>query len=114
LEADVSRRRGFDGETRDALLFSGFLRLDRPELAGTTLVIRATSVEVRRHRQRSRAAPLAYLYEPRSEHESDAVLAAGHYDVTNQVWVFSGDITGISGLTQPLSWDDAVHHEETA
>jgi hypothetical protein len=90
-----------------------FLRLDRAELSGTTMIVRATPAEVREHRRRSRDVPLGYLYERSSDADpdSDIVLAAGHYDQTNLVWSFSGELTGIIGLTEPYPTDEpATHH----
>jgi hypothetical protein len=85
-----------------------FLRLDRAELSGTTLIVRATPAEIREHRRRSAAAPLGYLYERASDADpdSDIVLAAGHYDQANLVWSFSGQLTGIIGLTEPYPSDE--------
>jgi len=83
------------------------LRLDRPELAdGARLVLRAPAgASERESRRVNPASPLAYLYE-RSDPDApqtDLVIAVGHYDTENLVWVFSGEIDGIIGLTQPLS-----------
>jgi len=82
-----------------------FLRIDRPELQGTTLVIRAVPAELRERRRLDRRAPLAYLYEriDGSQPQNDLALAAGHYDEANLVWSFSGEVSGIAGLTEPLS-----------
>jgi hypothetical protein len=33
-------------------------------------------------------------------------MAAGHYDETNLVWSFSGEVTGIVGLTEPMDSGD--------
>lgn len=83
------------------------LRLDRPELAdGARLVLRApASVSERESRRVNPASPLAYLYERPDPDapQADLVIAVGHYDTENLVWVFSGEIDGIIGLTQPLS-----------
>jgi hypothetical protein len=83
------------------------LRLDRPELdAAARLVLRAPPAAGERESRRINPdVPLAYLYErPDPDAPStDLTIAAGHYDAENLVWVFSGDIDGIIGLTQPLS-----------
>jgi len=87
-------------------VIAAFLRLDRPELdSGNNLVIRAVPAVARETRRLGRLAPLGYLYERTdgSEPESDLTLAVGHYDETNLVWSFSGEVTGIIGLTEPLS-----------
>ena len=83
----------------------GFLRIDRPELQGTTLVIRAVPAQLRERRRLDRCSPLAYLYErvDGTEPRTDLALAAGHYDEANLVWSFSGEVSGIVGLTEPLS-----------
>jgi hypothetical protein len=79
-----------------------FLRTDRPELDGTTMVLRPAIPEERARRKRDPRSPLGYLYEIQvpMEPETDIRLAAGHYDMANLVWVFSGDITTISGITE--------------
>jgi hypothetical protein len=89
-----------------------FLRLDRPELSGTTLIVRATPPDLREHRRRSGTAPLGYLYERPSDADpdSDIVLAAGHYDEANLVWSFSGEVTGILGLTEPYPTEAPAPH----
>jgi hypothetical protein len=81
-----------------------FLRFDRPELTGGALVIRAVPDEVRQRRRHSDAVPLAYLYEVVSRYEPDAdvVMTAGHYDTAALVWRFSGELAGITGITEPL------------
>jgi hypothetical protein len=83
------------------------LRLDPPELdAEARLVLRAPpDARERESRRVNPNVPLAYLFErpdpdaPRA----DLTIAVGHYDTENLVWVFSGEIDGIIGLTQPLS-----------
>lgn len=82
-----------------------FLRLDRPELDGTNLVVRAVNPRLRERRRLDHAAPLAYLYErsPSDEPDTDITLNAGRYDEVNLVWSFSGDVEGIIGLTEPMS-----------
>jgi hypothetical protein len=94
----------------------GFLRLDRPELSGTTLIVRATPVEVRESRRHNGAAPLAYLYQRVSDADpdTDIVLAAGHFDEANLVWSFSGELTGIIGLTEPHPSDQPAPRREPA
>ncbi|AEB46804.1 MULTISPECIES: hypothetical protein [Micromonospora] len=84
------------------------LRLDRPELDGTRLVVRAVDVELRERRRGHHLAPLGYLYD-RADHdelESDLILDAGHYDAGDQTWSFSAEVPGIIGLTEPLSSAD--------
>ncbi|MFC9977085.1 hypothetical protein ACFVH6_39910 [Spirillospora sp. NPDC127200] len=91
--------------TSPSLRWPTFLRLDRPELDGNEIVIRAGPVESRARTRNARSAPLAYLYELVSEFEPDTEvrLAAGHYDAENMVWVFSDEVPGIVGITQPTS-----------
>jgi hypothetical protein len=91
-----------------------FLRLDRPELeGGNTMVVRAVPAADRERRRTSSAAPLAYLFELVSPHEpdTDRRMAAGHYDETNLVWSFSGEITGIVGLTEPMTPESPARGE---
>jgi hypothetical protein len=82
-----------------------FLRLDRPELFGNELVIPAKPAESRSRTRVSHSAPLAYLYELDSEFEpeNEVRLAAGHYDMANMVWSFSGEVPGVIGITEPTS-----------
>jgi hypothetical protein len=89
-----------------------FLRLDRPELSGTTLIVRATPADLREQRRHSGVAPLGYLYERTSDADPDCdiVLAAGHYDEANLVWSFSGEVTGIVGLTEPPPTEPSAPH----
>lgn len=92
-------------EGGEEVVHTAFLRLDRPELRGTTLVIRAVAPAVREQRRLSPGAPLGYLYErvDTDAPSSDLALSAGHYDEMNLVWSFSGEITGMPGLTVPTS-----------
>lgn len=80
-----------------------FLRLDRAELSDNHFVIRAIAPQVRDARRMAQTSPLGYLYERSTgdEPETDLTLAAGQYDQANLVWSFSGDVTGIVGLTEP-------------
>ena len=82
-----------------------FLRFDRPELTGGALVIRAVPDLVRQRRRYSDEVPLAYLYEVVSRYDPDVdvVMTAGHYDAAALVWRFSGELAGITGITEPLS-----------
>ncbi|GAA2431276.1 hypothetical protein GCM10010191_51280 [Actinomadura vinacea] len=82
-----------------------FLRLDRPELDGTEMVIPARPTESRARTRTSGSAPLAYLYELDNEFEPETVvrLPAGHYDADELVWSFSGDVPGIIGITEPTT-----------
>ncbi|WP_147252496.1 hypothetical protein [Micromonospora endolithica] len=96
---------GDGGRRGSATIPVTVLRLDRPELDGTRLVVRAVDVDLREQRRVHHLAPLGYLYD-RSDHdelESDLTLDAGHYDEDNLVWSFSADVPGIIGLTEPLS-----------
>jgi hypothetical protein len=81
-----------------------FLRLDPPELQEGSLVIRAVSPRVREHRRLSPDTPLGYLYErpPQGVPERDLSFAAGNYDEARLVWSFSGELTGILGITEPM------------
>lgn len=85
------------------LAWPTFLRLDRPELQGSMLVVRGRPRAARARRRLDPGTPLGYLYERESafEPESDLVLAAGHYDRARMVWSFSGEVTGITGITEP-------------
>lgn len=67
------------------------------------MVVRAVPADVRARRRHARATPLAYLYEAVSEWEPEQDLAftAGHFDETGLVWRFSGEVTGIAGITEP-------------
>lgn len=83
------------------------LRLDRPELDGSArLVVRgAVDPGLREHRRTGAFSPLAYLYE-RPDPDAppaDLTLSVGHYDEVDLVWVFSGEVDGIIGLTQPTT-----------
>ncbi|MFB4315239.1 hypothetical protein [Actinomadura sp. 21ATH] len=80
-----------------------FLRFDRPELHEGSMVVRAVPADVRAHRRHAAGTPLAYLYEVVSEWEPEHDLAftAGHFDETGLVWRFSGEVTGIAGITEP-------------
>jgi hypothetical protein len=82
----------------------GFLRFDRPELQDGRLVLRAVDRQLRENRRHGSASPLAYLYErdDPDEPDRDLSLTAGHYDQADMVWVFSGEVPGIIGLTEPL------------
>lgn len=83
-----------------------FLRLDRPELeSGNTMVVRAVPATDRDRRRNSASSPLAYLFEIVTPHEpaSDVRMNAGHYDETELVWSFSGEITAMVGLTAPMT-----------
>jgi hypothetical protein len=82
-----------------------FLRFDRPELTDGALVIRAVPGPTRERRRHSDHVPLAYLYEvvSRDDPDQDVVMTAGHYDEAAMVWRFSGDLAGITGITEPLS-----------
>jgi hypothetical protein len=93
------------GERSDTAVPPTFLRLDRPELVGTDLVIRAVAKALRERRRIANTAPLAYLYEHSigDQLESDLTMSAGHYDQANLVWSFSGEVSGIIGLTEPFS-----------
>lgn len=91
-----------------------FLRLDRPELEDeTTMVVRSVPAALREQRRVSPAAPLAYLFETVTPHEpeEDMRMDAGHYDETNLVWSFSGEISAIVGLTEPMSPERATPGE---
>jgi hypothetical protein len=82
-----------------------FLRFDPPELQDGSLVVRAVPASLREGRRVARGSPLGYLYEqePEDEPEHDLTFTAGHYDEDNLVWSFSGEVTGIIGITEPMS-----------
>jgi hypothetical protein len=79
-----------------------YLRFDRPELVDDHLIIRAVDHTAHGYRRQCHLSPLGYLYEvPDADApEHDLRLAAGHYDQANLVWVFSGEVPGIMGLTE--------------
>jgi hypothetical protein len=82
-----------------------FLRFDPPELQDGSLVVRAVPADVRESRRLARGAPLGYLYEQvdEGEPEHDLTFTAGHFDEAKLVWSFSGEVTGIVGITEPAS-----------
>ncbi|NUT32092.1 MAG: hypothetical protein HOV79_03355 [Hamadaea sp.] len=84
-----------------------FLRLDRPELdSARRLIVRgAVEPRLRESRRLSPHAPLAYLYERPDPDapDHDLALSMGHFDEAGSVWVFSGEVDGVIGLTQPMS-----------
>lgn len=77
------------------------------------LVVRAVPERMRAHRRSGRHAPLGYLYEHvlRGEPDADLSFKAGHYDEANLVWSFSGEVTGIVGITEPPSPDRQTQKE---
>jgi hypothetical protein len=91
-----------------------FLRFDPPELHEGSMVVRAVPADLRERRRLARDSPLAYLYEqvPEGEPEQDLTFTAGHYDEANLVWSFSGEVTGIFGLTQSTSPEQPARNEE--
>jgi hypothetical protein len=84
---------------------SGFLRLDPPELNDGSIVVRAVPASLRASRRACLGTPLAYLYEqvPDDAPDRDLTFTAGHYDEANLVWSFSGEVTGIGGITEQMS-----------
>jgi hypothetical protein len=82
-----------------------FLRFDPPELHDGSLVVRAVPAELRERRRVGPGTPLAYLYErvPEGASDRDLTFAAGHFDEVNLVWSFSGELTGILGITEPMA-----------
>lgn len=82
-----------------------FLRFDPPELHEGSFVVRAVATALRERRRNSRRSPLGYLYEqpPEGSADHDLTFDAGHFDETNLVWSFSGELTGILGITEALS-----------
>jgi hypothetical protein len=89
----------------DDAVTSAFLRLDPPELDGGSLVVRAVPAPLRASRRAGLGTPLAYLYEqvPDGTPDRDLSFTAGHYDEANLVWSFSGEVTGIGGITEQMS-----------
>ncbi|WP_433334463.1 hypothetical protein [Spirillospora sp. CA-294931] len=89
----------------DAVASSAFIRFDPPELHDGSLVVRAVPADLREGRRLGPATPLAYLYErvPDAMPDTDQRFDAGHYDETRLVWSFSGELTGILGITEPTS-----------
>ena len=97
---------GIDSVDRvDGVIASAFLRLDRPELDGGSLVVRAVPAQLRASRRSGLGVPLGYLYEqvPLGVPDRDMAFTAGHYDEANLVWSFSGELTGILGITEQMS-----------
>lgn len=86
---------------------TSFLRLDRPELDAARRLIVPGAVEprLRESRRLGPHSPLAYLYERPDPDAPDHELALsmGHFDDDGCVWVFSGEVDGVIGLTQPMS-----------
>jgi hypothetical protein len=72
------------------------------------MTIVATPDEIREQRRSSPTAPLGYLYQIRVDNEPDVdiTVTAGHYDETNLVWVYSGQLGGIVGLTESYPSND--------
>lgn len=93
-----------------------FLRFDRPEIEDGSMVVRAVPADVRARRRQARGTPLAYLYEVVSpwEPEHDLSFTAGHYDETRLVWRFSGEVTGIAGITEPSATEPSATGPSTA
>lgn len=89
----------------DGVVGSAFLRLDRPELDDGSLVVRAVPAQLRASRRSCLGVPLGYLYEqvPLGAPDRDMTFTAGHYDEANLVWSFSGELTGILGITEQMS-----------
>ena len=90
-----------------------FLKFDRPELTDGAFVVRATPDEVRNQRRHSRSTPLGYLYQIRidGEPDDDVVIPAGHFDDDEMVWVFSGCLSGVGGLTEPYRSDEPQNNQ---
>jgi hypothetical protein len=82
-----------------------FLRFDPPELHDGALVVRAVAAEDRERRRLAPSAPLGYLYETVSpgEPDHDLTFTAGHFDESALVWSFSGEVTGIGGISEPAA-----------
>jgi hypothetical protein len=83
--------------------------MDRRELTDrNVMVVRTVPPADRQRRRFSSSSPLAYLFENVSPYEpdSDVEMTAGHYDETNLVWSFSGEVTAIVGLTEPMGSGD--------
>ncbi|MFG2000564.1 hypothetical protein ACGFNU_15590 [Spirillospora sp. NPDC048911] len=87
------------------MISGSFIRFDPPELRDGSLVVRAVPAELRESRRTGAGVPLAYLYEHVFDGmpERDVSFAAGHFDELKLVWSFSGELTGITGITEPLS-----------
>jgi hypothetical protein len=82
-----------------------FLRFDPPELQDGSLIVRGVPARLREQRRLAPGAPLGYLYQQAGEDEPEHDLAftAGHYDEVELVWRFSGEVTGIAGITEPFA-----------
>lgn len=105
---------GGDPDTRrDVAAPLVFLRFDPPELQDGSLVVRAVPSALRERRRLGVDVPLGYLYEPVDALEPDTDLSfdAGHYDEANLVWSFSGEVTGIAGMTEPLARETPARKE---
>lgn len=104
-DAGPEALRCHDDVDTDVVVASAFLRLDPPELDGGSLVVRAVPARLRASRRSGLGVPLAYLYEqvPPGTPDRDLRFTAGHYDEANLVWSFSGEVTGIFGITEQMS-----------
>ncbi|MEU6041534.1 hypothetical protein ABZ801_39710 [Actinomadura sp. NPDC047616] len=82
-----------------------FLRFDPPELRDGSLIVRGVPARLREGRRLAPGAPLGYLYQQvdEDEPEHDLAFTAGHYDEDELVWRFSGEVTGIAGITEPFA-----------
>ena len=84
-----------------------FLRVERPELQDGRLVVRAVPPDELARRRTSSSTPLGYLY---ARHEglpdADLTMTAGRYDEEGLVWRWTGELTGLIGLTEASSDDD--------
>ncbi len=93
---------------------SVFLRFDPPEPHEGVLVVRAVPTGPRERRRPAAVSPLGHLDErvPPGEPERDLAFDAGRYGQDALVWDFSGEVTGIAGITEPSSPETPAGKEE--
>ncbi|WP_018653834.1 hypothetical protein [Actinomadura flavalba] len=91
--------------TSDLHRWPTFLRLDRSELDGDVMVVPARPSVSRARTRTSATAPFAYLFDHDNAYEPEAELrmTAGRFDPVEQTWIFSGQITGLIGITEPTT-----------
>lgn len=84
---------------------AAFIRFDPPELQDGRIVVRAVPEQLRQSRRHGPATPLGYLYEvpPDGIPDEGVSFTAGSFDQVHMVWAFTGEITGLLGITEPMS-----------
>jgi len=84
---------------------AAFIRFDPPELQDGRIVVHAVPAQLREDRRHGPATPLGYLYEvpPDGIPDEGSSFTAGSFDQARMVWAFTGEITGLLGITEPMS-----------